>query len=471
VLGAGLTIVAAVTTVERRLVRAALCIATAIWALTLVYSPALAQDEEGGKTIAIHVEGAKADTYSERLRDAVPEGLKVMDDKEFTTTLARSGLPGGKMGYAITSPTQRRLVLKLARRAIEKAGVAAAILGRVRGSKKGGLEVVLVVVDESDELLLDETVSLKGSSDEQIANLAEALIPVLGPLAPEPEPKEEEAEEEEEEADDQPGDDEEEQEEEDDDDEADFEPNRPGSELFTLGVGVEFGGRFFDYNDAVFDNLRPYDVFGVPGLHVMGEVYPLAPWDIVVASDIGLTVSFMQAFGLSSQTDDESLQFSNNYNRFTAGLRYRFRIGDKDDHPFVIGVNGKFGLLNFTFDPKNTASEANADEVGTVNYVFIRPGLDARLPIADWFAVMPAFGYIAPLSKGDAYDRVNGASVHGLDMELMLAFVVGLGFEVRTGVEYMRYFASFDPQVGDTFVAGGALDQYLLLRAGAAYVF
>ncbi|MEQ9318917.1 MAG: hypothetical protein RIF41_07135, partial [Polyangiaceae bacterium] len=264
---------------------------------------------------------------------------------------------------------------------------------------------------------------------------------------------------------------EEEEEEDDDDDDADFEPNRPGSELFSLGVGVEFGGRFFDYNDAVFDNLRPYDVFGVPGLHVMGEVYPLAPWDIVVASDIGLTVSFMQAFGLSSQTDDESLQFSNNYNRFTAGLRYRFRIGEKDDHPFVIGIDGKFGFLNFSFDPENEASIENADEVGTVSYLFIRPGLDARLPIADWFALMPAFGYVAPLSKGEAYDRVNGASVHGLDMELMLAFVVGLGFEVRTGVEYMRYFASFDPQVGDTFVAGGALDQYLMLRAGAAYVF
>ena len=458
----------AVSTIERRLLQAALSIATAIWALTLVLHPAHAQDE-GGNKIAIHIEGAKAATYADRIRDAVPEGLDVIDDGDFTRSLAQSGLPGGKMGYAITSPTQRRLVLKLTRRAIEKSGVAAAVIGRVRASKKGGLEVVLVVADKSDELLLDETVSLKGSSDEQIANIAEVLVPALAPLAPEPEPKEEE-EPEEEAQEDEPEEDEEE-EEDDDDDDADFEPNRPGSELFSLGVGVEFGGRFFDYNDAVFDNLRPYDVFGVPGLHVMGEVYPLAPWDIVVASDIGLTVSFMQAFGLSSQTDDESLQFSNNYNRFTAGLRYRFRIGDKDDHPFVIGLGGKFGFLNFSFDPENEASTENADEVGEVSYLFIRPGLDARLPIADWFALMPAFGYVAPLSKGDAYDRINGASVHGLDMELMLAFVVGLGFEVRTGVEYMRYFASFDPQVGDTFVAGGALDQYLMLRAGAAYVF
>ena len=452
------------------MLQVALSIATAIWALTLVLHPAHAQDK-GGNKIAIHIEGAKAATYAERVRDAVPEGLEVIDDGDFTRSLAQSGLPGGKMGYAVTSPTQRRLVLKITRRAIDKAGVAAAVIGRVRASKKGGLEAVLLVVDKSDTLLADETVALKGSADEQIASIAEAIVPALAPLAPEVEEEEEEAEEEQEEEEEEDKDEEEEEEEDDDDDDADFEPNRPGSELFSLGVGVEFGGRFFDYNDAVFDNLRPYDVFGVPGLHVMGEVYPLAPFDIIVASDIGLTVSFMQAFGLSSQTDDESLQFSNNYNRFTAGLRYRFRIGDKDDHPFVIGIEGKFGFLNFSFDPENEASVENDDEVADVSYLFIRPGIDARLPIVDWFALMPAFGYVAPLKKGDAYDRVNGASVHGLDMELMLAFVIGLGFEARTGVGYTRYFASFDPQVGDTFVAGGALDQYLMLRAGAAYVF
>ena len=177
-----LTIVAAVSTIERRLLQAALSIATAIWALTLVLHPAHAQ-EKGGNKIAIHIEGAKAATYADRVRDAVPEGLEVIDDGDFTRSLAQSGLPGGKMGYAVTSPAQRRLVLKLTRRAIEKSGVAAAVIGRVRASKKGGLEVVLLVVDEGDELLLDETVSLEGSSDEEIASIAEVLVPALAPVS------------------------------------------------------------------------------------------------------------------------------------------------------------------------------------------------------------------------------------------------------------------------------------------------
>ncbi|MEQ9325645.1 MAG: hypothetical protein RIF41_41150, partial [Polyangiaceae bacterium] len=198
------------STIERRLLQAALSIATAIWALTLVLHPAHAQ-EKGGNKIAIHIEGAKAATYADRVRDAVPEGLEVIDDGDFTRSLAQSGLPGGKMGYAVTSPAQRRLVLKLTRRAIEKSGVAAAVIGRVRASKKGGLEVVLLVVDEGDELLLDETVSLEGSSDEEIASIAEVLVPALAPLAPEPEVKEEEPEEEEKEE--EPKEDEEEEEE------------------------------------------------------------------------------------------------------------------------------------------------------------------------------------------------------------------------------------------------------------------
>jgi hypothetical protein len=459
-----------VTTFERWFIRAATTVASALLMLTMA-SVAWAQDDV--KTIAVHIEGAKAATYRDRVIQVVPEGLEVVSEGKFRQSLARGGLRGG-MGYAVTSAKQRPMLFRVIRKAIKNAKVEGAIVGRVRASKKGGLEMVVVYIDESDSLGLDEVVSLKGSEEEQIANLAEVLVPVLGELAPAPEPEPTpEPEPDDEGPSDELGDDDEEDDDDDDGGDSEFEPNRPGSELFSVGVGVEFGGRFFDYNDVPdgFDNLRPYDVFGVPGLLLTGEIYPAATLDITVLSDIGLAVSFMQAFGLSSQTDDEALQFSNTYNRFTGGLRYRFRIGDKDDNPIVLGAAGDFGFLNFTFEPDNEASVTNADEVGTVKYLFLRGGLDARIPLVDWFALTPRFAYIGPLSGGDAYDRVNGSSVGGLDLELMLAFMVGAGFEVRTGLEYIRYFASFDPQVGDTFVAGGALDQYVLLRAGAAYVF
>jgi hypothetical protein len=71
----------------------------------------------------------------------------------------------------------------------------------------------------------------------------------------------------------------------------------------------------------------------------------------------------------------------------------------------------------------------------------------------------------------DLYQRFRDASVYAVDMGLTLALAMGLGFETRLGAEYTRYVSSFKPQPGDQYVAGGALDLYVALRAGAAYVF
>jgi hypothetical protein len=56
-------------------------------------------------------------------------------------------------------------------------------------------------------------------------------------------------------------------------------------------------------------------------------------------------------------------------------------------------------------------------------------------------------------------------------MGLYVTFVLPAGFETRAGVEYTRFFSTFKPEPGDSYVAGGALDQYLALRVGIAYVF
>jgi len=37
--------------------------------------------------------------------------------------------------------------------------------------------------------------------------------------------------------------------------------------------------------------------------------------------------------------------------------------------------------------------------------------------------------------------------------------------------EYTRFFSDFNPVVGNSHVAGGALDQLVWIRLGAAYVY
>ena len=40
---------------------------------------------------------------------------------------------------------------------------------------------------------------------------------------------------------------------------------------------------------------------------------------------------------------------------------------------------------------------------------------------------------------------------------------------MRVGGRYTRYFASFDPEVGDAAVAGGALDQQMQMGVALRY--
>jgi len=96
----------------------------------------------------------------------------------------------------------------------------------------------------------------------------------------------------------------------------------------------------------------------------------------------------------------------------------------------------------------------------------------ARIPLGTSVALMPSIGYIAPLGGGDdLYDRFREPSLAAMDIALRFAFRVGKGFELRAGFEYERYGSSFSPVPGDAYVAGGALDQFIFIDLGAAYVF
>jgi hypothetical protein len=471
--------------VRRHLRLVLVTLAAALIVLTLA-PLATAQDET--PRIAVQIEGPKADSFREMILGVVPPEIEVIEPFKFRSALAQKGLPGGKMGFSLTSQRQRPTLLKIASKAVKSQKLAGVLLGRVRAGRKG-IELVAVYQEADGEPRVDDVISLKGSREEQQERVLEAMGAIFDELAPK---KEEEPEEEPEEK---PEEEEEDEEEEDEEkEEGEFEPNQIGSELFNLSVGVEVGGRFFSYSESEANttNLRPYDVFGVPGINVAGEIYPLATLGITAASDIGVTAEYMHAFGLDSETADGTLAFGTNWERFRAGLRYRLRIGDKGDNPVVIGIEARVGIINFSFDADNPASAAIINEIGTVDYLFIEPKLDARIPILEWFHVGAHFGYAGVLGAGDdapaecqdpvptdpvpppdclVYERFRAPEVHGLDMGAYLAFVMGYGFEARAGLDYMRYFSSFAPEPGDDYVAGGALDEYLSIRVGIGYVF
>jgi hypothetical protein len=233
--------------------------------------------------------------------------------------------------------------------------------------------------------------------------------------------------------------------------------------IVIANLAFELGGRRFDYKDQLSPNTSSYSVLGVPMPSVGIEIYPAGGTTIPFVRDLGLTMSFAHAFGISSTTDDGTA-VDTGWTHLAGGLRARFRPGSVKGP--MIGVNGGIDYLQFNFDTQ----AAIKGSVPSVTYASLRGGVDARIPF--WrMALLLDFGYDGALSAGDVYTRFRGSSVGGIDLGVGLSLALGAGFELRLRSHYTRYFYKFHPNVGDPYVAGGALDEFLGFGLGVAYAY
>jgi hypothetical protein len=166
---------------------------------------------------------------------------------------------------------------------------------------------------------------------------------------------------------------------------------------------------------------------------------------------------------LSSATSSGETVTSS-YERLTAGARWRILPYGVEAPSF--GVDGGFSHVGFGFGGSGTLLQQSP----SVSYESLRAGADARFPFGP-FAMLFTAGYDGPLSAGDVSNRFRGSNYGGVDVSAAFAWEFHEGFEARLTVAYDRYFYSFHPVPGDTFVAGGALDEFFGLRFGVAYAY
>jgi hypothetical protein len=432
--------------------------------------PAEAEPDSKPKKVGVYVEGFQAGKIRQDILATLPDDVEVANDFAFKSALIKSGrqLP---MGGVLAIEDAREASIPRIRAALEKIDADGAILGLIRKrAGGGGVEVYLVYVPVEEGILpVDGATPITLKDDKEA--IGAALVPAFAMLNPpeEPEPEEEEPEEE-------PKEDEPKEEEQPEEPEEEAGPDRKtgayGAELFSIALAFELGGRFFSYNDGLSSNLRDYDVFGVPSLFVGAEVYPLTDTGTPIAQDLGIVGHFGQAFALDSETSDGTV-VGTSWNRFDVGLRFRLSLGDRGDAP-VLGLTGGFARHDFSFDAEGPLAE----EVPSVTYSSLFIGLDGRIP-AGPVAIMAAGKYLGALSAGATKDRFTdqgGAaerptSVGGVSFAGGVAIPIAYGFEGRVMAEYQRWFYSFEPEVGDPNIAGGALDQYLFLQLGAGFLY
>jgi hypothetical protein len=425
--------------------------------------PALAADPPAGKPIGIYLEGAEPELVRAAIVAALGDRFPLVETAALSQALTREGLRL-PVGAPLTRTKNNPAISKI-RIAATDVDAEAVIAGRTIQVGTTMTATVMWVDPKSHDPKLVKEV---GITRDAAAN-KEAMLKVLGPqidafaamgapapkappgpaagvpAAPTPAPGEI--------TDTKPA------------------PNDPklvhharyNDAIVVANVAFELGGRRFDYKDALSPNTSSYGVLGAPMPSVGVEVYPAARTKIPIVRDLGLTMRFAHAFGLSSTTDDGT-EVTTGWTRIGGGLRARFHPGSHGGP--MIGVSGGIDFLQFNFD---TAGPIDGS-VPSVTYAALRAGVDARIPF--WrMALLLDFGYDGALSAGAVHDRFRDSTVGGIDLGVGLALGLGAGFELRLRSHYTRYFYKFHPKLGDAYVAGGALDEFLGFGLGVAYAY
>jgi hypothetical protein len=239
----------------------------------------------------------------------------------------------------------------------------------------------------------------------------------------------------------------------------------PGPAAIDVSAGVRWYGRFFDYHQDVFGELRGYALTAAPMLSASVEWYPGAHFSRGVASWFGLVAQGSFVVGVSSR-DSRDMTYATTALSFDVGIRARVPVGLHD-----IGLHVTYGQQHFAIESNGGGGAGQTDPgVPGVQYQSVRVGASARLAASERVAILLGASGLPLLGAGDlATNYFRRATAAGVEAQLGLAIGLAHGVELRVLADARRYFFAMNPQVGDTWIAGGALDHHL--SAGAAIAF
>ncbi len=234
----------------------------------------------------------------------------------------------------------------------------------------------------------------------------------------------------------------------------------------TLRFGLGFTGlnRNYLYRDDLFDALSKYRLPFGPAPSAELEFYPGALFSSGIAANFGIRGAFNYLVGVSSVAN--GVRFASTSMKLQASLvgRIPLRIVE-----LQVGIG--YGLQ--TFGIASTAGGVDRPNIPNVSFGGIRPMLEASLHLTPIFNLHLGGAYQVLLSQGELktttyFPRSTGG---GADLWVAVSVRPTAHFAIRLQGDYSRYFFTLSPQVGDPYIAGGALDQYLSGTISANVLF
>lgn len=236
---------------------------------------------------------------------------------------------------------------------------------------------------------------------------------------------------------------------------------------FDLGVYAHLFSRKLRYNDDLYRLMRTYTLQLGPAVKFDGRWYPGAHFGAGFYAHIGFEFAYERAFGIDSKRADGET-FPTTSHSWLVGLRGRVPFGD---HEASLGVG--YGLHTFVVEAAGPSQPGREiiPQVPGVTYRFVRIHAEGRFALVAGLRATVRAAWLQLVDLGGVESELwfPRANAGGIEAELLLGYELDAGLEIRVGFDVRRYFFSMNPEVGDPFIAGGALDQYLGYTLGIAY--
>ena len=228
-------------------------------------------------------------------------------------------------------------------------------------------------------------------------------------------------------------------------------------------------GRRFQYNDVLSNNLLNYSSLPSMAAGVETEGYPLR-WktDSGQSRHLGLEFNFLEGVTRQATVQDsegDGIEVSNPWRQWRVGPKMRF------DFPWFLGdLSLTYNELRSTFSVGPGEDLDVENELPGVHYRGIRLGVGGRLEFS-WLSFSSAAGMTFLVRGGHVGNGMFPNASKGMfDISLGASRHIFWGIEFKAGLTYTHVYYDLQPEPGDEFVAGGALDQYLTFTFGVGYV-
>lgn len=186
-----------------------------------------------------------------------------------------------------------------------------------------------------------------------------------------------------------------------------------------------------------------------------------------IAGNFGLTATYGQLVGVTSIMEGSTAPArQTNASELDVGAALRWLLG-----PATLQLGVGWVSYRYVIDPPTDDEPA----IPGVTISALRAGLRMRVRVADPLALELSGGYRHLLGTNPfGYDPAfNAYFPHatgaGADGGVGVIVVLPAGLELRLHGEWRRWWFTLNPEVGDPYVAGGALDQSFAGRASLAF--